>query len=57
MTGPHLTAFYAVVGAYLLLVCGIGLYSYRRASDGGASSPPGVAWARSSAGRRSWPTR
>jgi len=32
MTGPHLTAFYAVVGAYLLLVCGIGAYSYRRAS-------------------------
>lgn len=32
MTGAHLTAFYAVVGAYLLLVCGIGLYNYRRAS-------------------------
>ncbi|MDP2959468.1 MAG: sodium:solute symporter family protein [Longimicrobiales bacterium] len=32
MTGAHLTAFYAVVGAYLLLVCGIGVYNYRRAS-------------------------
>src|SRR5688572_25674379 len=32
MTGAHLTAFYAIVGAYLVLVCGIGLYNYRRAS-------------------------
>lgn len=32
MTGAHLTAFYVVVGAYLLLVCGIGLVNYRRAS-------------------------
>jgi Na+/proline symporter len=32
VTGAHLTAFYAVVGAYLLLVCGIGLANYRRAS-------------------------
>ena len=32
MTGAHLTAFYAIIGAYLLLVCGIGLYNYRRAS-------------------------
>lgn len=32
MTGSHLTAFYAIVGAYLVLVCGIGLYNYRRAS-------------------------
>ena len=32
MSGAQLTAFYAIVGAYLLLVCGIGLYNYRRAS-------------------------
>src|SRR5688572_26697285 len=32
MTGAHLTAFYVIVGAYLVLVCGIGLYNYRRAS-------------------------
>jgi Na+/proline symporter len=32
MTGANLTAFYVVVGAYLVLVCGIGLYNYRRAS-------------------------
>ena len=32
MTSAHLTAFYAIVGAYLVLVCGIGLYNYRRAS-------------------------
>ncbi len=32
MTGGHLTAFYVIVGAYLVLVCGIGLYNYRRAS-------------------------
>jgi Na+/proline symporter len=32
MTGAHLTAFYIIVGAYLVLVCGIGLYNYRRAS-------------------------
>jgi len=32
MTGTHLTAFYLAVGAYLVLVCGIGLYNYRRAS-------------------------
>ena len=29
MSGAQLTAFYAIVGAYLLLVCGIGLYNYR----------------------------
>ena len=32
MTGAHLTAFYVIVGAYLVLVCGIGLYNYRKAS-------------------------
>jgi len=32
VTGPHLTAFYGAVGVYLLLVCGIGLVNYRRAS-------------------------
>lgn len=32
MTGAHLTAFYVVVGGYLLLVCGIGAWNYRRAS-------------------------
>lgn len=32
MIGSQLTAFYVVVGAYLALVCGIGLYNYRRAS-------------------------
>ncbi len=32
MTPAHLTAFYVIVGAYLALVCGIGLYNYRRAS-------------------------
>ena len=32
MTGGYLTAFYVIVGAYLVLVCGIGLYNYRRAS-------------------------
>ena len=32
MTGAHLSAFYAIVGAYLVLVCGIGLRNYRRAS-------------------------
>ncbi len=32
MTGAHLTAFWVVVGGYLLLVCGIGAYNYRRAS-------------------------
>lgn len=32
MIGSQLTAFYVAVGAYLVLVCGIGLYSYRRAS-------------------------
>lgn len=32
MTGAHLTTFYLVVGAYLALVCGIGLYNFRRAS-------------------------
>ncbi len=32
MTGAHLTTFYVIVGAYLVLVCGIGLYNYRRAS-------------------------
>lgn len=32
MTGAHLTAFYLAVGAYLALVCGIGLWNYRRAS-------------------------
>ena len=32
MTGSMLTAFYASVGAYLALVCAIGLYNYRRAS-------------------------
>lgn len=30
MTGSYLTAFYLTVGAYLVLVCGIGLYNYRR---------------------------
>jgi Na+/proline symporter len=30
--GSQLTAFYLAVGAYLVLVCGIGLYNYRRAS-------------------------
>jgi SSS family transporter len=33
MSGSHLTAFYATVGAYLVLVCGIGLYNFRRASS------------------------
>jgi Na+/proline symporter len=32
MTGAPLFAFYALVGAYLVLVCGIGLWHYRRAS-------------------------
>ena len=32
MTGAHLSAFYTIVGAYLVLVCGIGLRNYRRAS-------------------------
>ena len=32
MTGTPLMAFYALVGAYLVLVCGIGLWNYRRAS-------------------------
>jgi len=32
MTGTQLTAFYVIVGAYLVLVCGIGLWHYRRAS-------------------------
>ncbi|MFN8669949.1 MAG: sodium:solute symporter family protein [Gemmatimonadaceae bacterium] len=32
MTGAHLTTFYLVVGGYLALVCGIGLYNFRRAS-------------------------
>ncbi len=32
MTGAHLTAFWVVVGGYLLVVCGIGAYTYRRAS-------------------------
>jgi len=32
VTGAHLTAFYVVVGGYLLLVCGIGAWNYRRAS-------------------------
>ena len=32
MTGSLLTTFYVIVGAYLVLVCGIGLYNYRRAS-------------------------
>ncbi len=32
MTGSQLTAFYLAVAAYLTLVCGIGLYNYRRAS-------------------------
>ena len=32
MTGAHLTTFYVIVGVYLALVCGIGLYNYRRAS-------------------------
>ena len=32
MTGAHLTAFYAIVGAYLVLICGIGLYKYRLSS-------------------------
>lgn len=32
MTGAYLTAFYVIVSAYLALVCGIGLYNYRRAS-------------------------
>ncbi|MFN8573544.1 MAG: sodium:solute symporter family protein [Gemmatimonadaceae bacterium] len=32
MTGTLLTGFYVIVGAYLALVCGIGLYNYRRAS-------------------------
>lgn len=33
MIGAQLTAFYLAVGAYLVLVCGIGLYNYRRASS------------------------
>ena len=32
MTGTVFVAFYMMVGAYLVLVCGIGLYNYRRAS-------------------------
>ena len=32
MSGNQLVAFYVIVGAYLALVCGIGLYNYRRAS-------------------------
>ena len=32
MIGSQLTAFYLAVGAYLVFVCGIGLYNYRRAS-------------------------
>ena len=32
MTGAHLSAFYTIVAAYLVLVCGIGLRNYRRAS-------------------------
>src|SRR4029453_12036124 len=32
MTAAHLSAFYAIVTAYLVLVCGIGLRNYRRAS-------------------------
>ena len=33
MSGSQLTAFYVLVGGYLALVCGIGLYSYKRASS------------------------
>ena len=33
MTPEHLTIFWVVVGAYLALVCGIGLWTYRRASS------------------------
>lgn len=32
MSGTPLATFYAIVGAYLVLVCGIGLWNYRRAS-------------------------
>ena len=32
MTGSTFVAFYLLVGAYLVLACGIGLYNYRRAS-------------------------
>src|SRR5678816_3406487 len=33
MTPGHLTVFWVVVGAYMTLVCGIGLWTYRRASN------------------------
>lgn len=32
MTGSALVSFYTIVGAYLVLVCGIGAWNYRRAS-------------------------
>ena len=32
MSGSQLTAFYVIVAGYLVLVCAIGLYNYRRAS-------------------------
>jgi SSS family transporter len=33
VTASHLATFYLAVGAYLMLVCGIGLYNFRRASS------------------------